>query len=271
MFLLIILGFFVLILVAGVINAKKVEKEKIEKRKAHHERLERQRIKQEKLDRYRNENPHLIEFNFAVKGLYYRNYDEKEAAKKLELGDKLILEWDKYNAYDALATKVCTQDGYFIGFVDASINVMLHYFLDDIVTCMVSKIDNPTGLPFIYAEAYFERFPIDNLPFDSAKKFLRYYGYYFLSKGYYSKEIKLKKADNLLYCISKLKENHTRTNFNIIQAAIFDEVLRLHWRYCEPEQQDEIERLIDYYDGYKDKKNEIGIDDWKKVIEFLEF
>lgn len=81
MFSLIILGFFAFILIAGAINAKKVEKEKVEKRKAHHERLQRQRIKQEELDKYRNNNPHY-----------------------------------------------------------------------DIVDCVVSKIDNKTDLPFIYAE-----------------------------------------------------------------------------------------------------------------------
>lgn len=271
MFFLIILGFFAIILVASVINAKKVEKEKAEKRKVHHERLERQRIKQGELDKYRNNNPHLIEFNFAVKGLYYRNYNEKEAAKKLELGDKLKIIWDKGNKHDYFALKVITIDGVFIGFVDAKIAEDLWFILDDIVDCVVSKIDNKTDLPFIYAEAYFDRQCINKFTFEDSKKFIKNYCYTLLTSRYYTKEFKIKKTENVFFCENKLKENHPRMNANYLYADTFAKVLDRVYDNCN--QNDKADVLLKqlHYQNCRENKLKITIDDWMEVIDYCEY
>lgn len=79
-----------------------------------------------------------------VVGMKFKDKEEKEAAAKLKVGDKLLLVYDKWNYYDKNAIKVYTEDGYNIGYV-ARDDVWVAKGFDKIMYAWVCCNEQETG------------------------------------------------------------------------------------------------------------------------------
>ncbi len=93
---------------------------------------------------------------FKVKGLWYRRAEEKSAAYRLEMGDLLVLKEEPDNVYDPFAIKVMTEDGFHIGYVEASKAKRICTNMGDLIECRVDRIEEYDGLD-IYAAALFKK------------------------------------------------------------------------------------------------------------------
>jgi len=94
--------------------------------------------------------------NVAVKGLYYRNENEKSMAKKLIVHEELFLEREPDNKIDPKSIKVLISKNIMIGYVEEKYSDFLTRLLDNDykVNCFVSKITN-NYIPYIYMEVFF--------------------------------------------------------------------------------------------------------------------
>lgn len=91
---------------------------------------------------------------FAVKGTYYRNADEKAAARMSNVGDELFLEIDENNSVDPNAVKVFTLDGFHIGYVDAKMSQYVKDRIDHVRKCCITHL-SAHEVPYIDAEITF--------------------------------------------------------------------------------------------------------------------
>lgn len=94
--------------------------------------------------------------NFAVKGLYFREKEDQEAACTLQVGDHLIMEPENGNPKDPFAIKVYMADGHHIGYVDAKCSQYVRENMDRMVKFVASKVTDD-AIPYIYAEAFFRK------------------------------------------------------------------------------------------------------------------
>jgi hypothetical protein len=125
-------------------------------------------------------------FNIAIKGLYYRNSEEKRRAKNIDIFEELFLEKEFGNRQDDFAVKVITWDGYFIGYVDIVYSQKITRMIDTgyKINCFLSKSSH-NEIPYQYMDIYY------------------------LGKN---PKYKLPKSNNIIYVdykqkIDKLKEN----------------------------------------------------------------
>lgn len=100
------------------------------------------------------ENEYAV--SFKIKGLQYREEDEQEAAYGLEEGDSLELEEEPDNEYDPFAIKVMTEEGYHIGYVEASKAKRICTNMSDLIECRVDRVVEYEDL-HIYASAIFRK------------------------------------------------------------------------------------------------------------------
>lgn len=94
--------------------------------------------------------------NFAVKGLRFRSEEDQDAARKLTVGDRLIMEPEPDNPKDPNAIKVWSQDGHHIGYVDSKCSGYVRENQPRLLKFVVSKVDDYGDPPYIYAEAFFK-------------------------------------------------------------------------------------------------------------------
>lgn len=94
--------------------------------------------------------------NFAVKGLYFREKEDQEAACTLRVGDTLTMEPENDNPRDPYAIKVYMDGGHHIGYVDAKCSQYVRENMDRMVKFVASKVTDD-AIPYIYAEAFFRK------------------------------------------------------------------------------------------------------------------
>ena len=94
--------------------------------------------------------------NFAVKGLYFREKEDQEAACTLRVGDTLTMEPENDNPKDPFAIKVYMADGHHIGYVDGKCSQYVRENMERLQKFIATKITDD-AIPYIYAEAYFRK------------------------------------------------------------------------------------------------------------------
>ena len=261
---------FILVLVfisAIVINADKQNRIRQEGHKAHIAKIKNHQLKQELLNNIRYQNKNNIALNFAVKGLIYRDASDISAAKKLNEGDALHLERDENNQYDFFATKVLTSDNHFIGYVDRRVNDKLFWIIKNLECCVVSKVDNQTDIPFIYAEAYFKRESVELMTYEDAKRLLVDYGYSALTSKYYSKELKKFSLENIFYCVDLLKKEHPSMNPNNIYSDFIAPALSKAYDNYDGDDKSHLLVLSVCYKRKRTTKKTITTDEWNEIID----
>lgn len=92
----------------------------------------------------------------AVKGIYYRKPEEIYAAQSLSPGDPLILVLEPGNPVDRNAVKVCTREGFHIGYVEADMSDFVRRNLSHVSSCKVKKVSKHE-IPFIDATIHFTK------------------------------------------------------------------------------------------------------------------
>lgn len=116
------------------------KKEKIERRIQHTEEFRRRRAQQlESL-------PESIDVK--VKGTSYRSFDEIAAARMCDVGESMILKPEPDNEVDPNAIKVFTMEGYHIGYVEAPYASVVKSNIKQIKRCVISKRTNQE-IPYI--------------------------------------------------------------------------------------------------------------------------
>lgn len=97
----------------------------------------------------------IPDITFEVKGLTYRSAQAQLEAVLLEIGDKLELEEEPNNNYDASAVKVLTLSGECIGYVDKEHCVSVGALINLIDSCVVIK-KSSHQIPYITAKVSFK-------------------------------------------------------------------------------------------------------------------
>lgn len=95
--------------------------------------------------------------NMAIKGLFYRTDDDKEAAKKLGYGDVVYLSKEANNEQDSYAVAVHTREGAHIGYVPKEYSMGMTQLLDLGIepNCMITKRTSHE-IPFLYMDVYYK-------------------------------------------------------------------------------------------------------------------